>query len=605
MSFRSHLIQLCIFCCAILGFTSLFAQPPADGENEYRLSAVNQRAVGLDTLTSDAGRGIWVAHDPDLDGDGKPEIIVTDYQKGGRVFVYEVVGNDRVEFVWASPVLNDTLPGGGSTPRMVTTGDFDNNGRQEIIFPIGYVASDSIQAANRGIYFYEFTGNDDDYGTAPAFKLTYESIDSAFAAVNTGRTENGIRVQDIDGDGKSELLFPPRSFSFDVAKLYILEVESGTFSGGDAAIDIEYVYEEMVQVPQIFPDGYVPVGTEIGDVDNDGFDEIIVTGWTNIASGAGVGFIQIDGADTYTPGSVVKLADFSAFVVKSKPLFINVNGNPAIYLHGTNAGTSESRMWVIEGLFSDAFVSESDIKEIFNTGIGFWSAWDWGDQDHPTSSAGDGFDFYIYGGNGNAILDVEYDGSGDITLPGSYTVKEIYNLSNVYDNLGGLFNDFYTYPGMDLDNDGNRDLVAAYKGSTVDTLNGESLRKNGFHVYFFEWGDSTTSITPGDSIPVAIKPIDVITPEDYQLSQNYPNPFNPTTNIDFKLPVNKKIQLKIYNTLGQEVRTLINNQEYSAGTHTIQWDGTDNFGRKVASGVYIYQLKFGGFSISKRMTLTQ
>jgi hypothetical protein len=136
-------------------------------------------------------------------------------------------------------------------------------------------------------------------------------------------------------------------------------------------------------------------------------------------------------------------------------------------------------------------------------------------------------------------------------------------------------------------------------------LNGESLRKNGFHVYFFEWGDSTTSITPGDSIPVAIKPIDVITPEDYQLSQNYPNPFNPTTNIDFKLPVNKKIQLKIYNTLGQEVRTLINNQEYSAGTHTIQWDGTDNFGRKVASGVYIYQLKFGGFSISKRMTLTQ
>ncbi|MCB0270068.1 MAG: VCBS repeat-containing protein [Calditrichaeota bacterium] len=579
--------------------TFVIAQP-ADGENEFSLATANPHTLGGDTLTSDAGRGMWVAQNPDLDNDGLPELIVTEYTKGGRVFVYEMVGDNQLEFVWASPALDPVRAGGGSTPRMVTSGDFDNNGMQEIIFPVGYSSTDSLDVANRGIYFYEFTGTDNDYGTEPAFKLTYESIDSAFAVISTGRTENGIRVQDIDGDGKSELLFPPRSFDFSVAKLYILEVESGTFSGGDANIVNEYTYEGMVQPPATFPDGYVPVGTEIGDVDADGFDEIIVAGWTNLSQGAGIGFIQIDGEDTYTPGSVVPLATFNAFNVKAKPIFTTVNGAPAVYLHG-GAG-ADARMWVIEGLFSDAFVTESDIKEIFVGDIGIYSTWAMGDQDHPTSSSGDGLDFYI--GNGGRVLDVEYDGSGDITLPGSYTVKQIYNLSDVYTSIGGLFNDFFAAPGMDLDNDGLRDFVGAYKGSTIDsTVNADgdtiSLARDGYHLYFFEWGDSTMSD------PLAVKPFEIITPDNYELSQNYPNPFNPTTSIAFTLPINKKVSLTIYNTLGQEVRSLINNEEYSAGSHTLQWDARDNNGQKVASGVYIYQLKFGNFAKSMRMTLVR
>lgn len=189
-------------------FAPLAAQQPNDGENEFRLGAVNPRAVSLDTLTASAGRGIWVADNPDLDGDGLPEIIVTEYTKGGRVFVYEVIGNDQLEFVWASKRLSETRSGGNSTPRMVTTGDFDNDGFQEIIFPIGYVATDSVEAAERGIYFYEFTGTDNDYGSEPAYHLKFEDFYAPFATINQGATESGIRVQDIDGDGKSELLFP-------------------------------------------------------------------------------------------------------------------------------------------------------------------------------------------------------------------------------------------------------------------------------------------------------------------------------------------------------------------------------------------------------------
>ena len=586
--------------CLMLA-SNLFAQPPANGENEYRVAAVNPRFTGTDSITADAGRGIWVADNPDLDNDGKPEIIITEYSKGGRVFVYEVVGDDQLEYVWSSKKLSLTSPGGGSTPRSVTTGDFDNNGKQEIIFPVGYVASDSTQFANRGIYFYEWTGNDNDYGTEPTFKLTYEYIDSGFATVNTGRTENGIRVQDIDGDFKNELLFPPRAFNFGVAKLYIMQVNSGTLAGGDAVIDTEYVYKGMVQPQITYPDGFVPVGTEIGDVDNDGFDEIIVAGWQNIGSGAGLGFIQIDGPDAYTDGSVVQLANFSAFVVKGKPLFTKVNGNPEIFLHGTNSGTMNSQMWVVDGIISDQFVTQSNIYELFPD-LGYWSAWALGDQDHPTNDPGDGIDFYLYGGSGR-ILDIEYDGTGAVTDTNSYSVTQVCDLAQIYDNLGGLFNDFYCSPGMDLDGDGNRDFVAAYKGWSGDSIGGVSLAKNGFHVFLFEWGDSTQSVDLTNLVGFKAKEFKIITPDDYQLAQNYPNPFNPSTNIDFTLPISKNISLVIYNTLGQEVKTLINNQMYTPGTHTVRWDGTDNFGNKVASGVYIYKLIFGNFHKTMKMTL--
>ncbi len=582
---------------------ALFAQGPADGENEYRLAATNLRA-GLespDTLTSDAGRGVAVASNPDLDNDGYPELIVTEYQKGGRVFVYEMIGNDLLEFVWASPPLNDSLSGGGSTPRSVTTGDFDNNGMQEIIFPVGHFASDSFQFATRGIYFYEFTGTDNDYGSEPAFRLTYEAIDSAFATANIGRTESGLRVQDIDGDGKSELLFPPRQAPVFEAKLYILEVESGTFQNGDAIIEKEYIYEGMVQPAIITPDSYTPAGTDIGDVDGDGLDEIIVAGWTTIASGAGLGFIQIDGPDQYTDGSVIKLADYSAFVVKANPIFAVVNDQPVVYLHGTNAGLSASQMWILSGVVADNFVSDANITELYS-GVGFWSAWALGDQDHPTESEGDGLDLYLYGGGGR-LLDIEYSGSGAPEDTNNYSITQVYDLRDAYDNVGGLFNDIYTYPGMDLDKDGLRDIVASYKGSGIDTLGGVSLASNGFHLFFWEWGDSSTSITPGDSVPTSINPLTVITPDDYKLAQNYPNPFNPTTKIEFTLPINKEISLAIYNSLGQKVRTLINNERYAAGSHILQWDATDNSGQKVASGVYIYKLTFGNFSKSMKMTL--
>ena len=91
-------------------------------------------------------------------------------------------------------------------------------------------------------------------------------------------------------------------------------------------------------------------------------------------------------------------------------------------------------------------------------------------------------------------------------------------------------------------------------------------------------------------------------PDDYRLQQNYPNPFNPETKIRFELPKNTHVTLKIFNVLGQQVATLINS-DMKSGYHLVKWDGKNQFGIRVASGVYYYRLETTEFSRSMRMLL--
>lgn len=91
---------------------------------------------------------------------------------------------------------------------------------------------------------------------------------------------------------------------------------------------------------------------------------------------------------------------------------------------------------------------------------------------------------------------------------------------------------------------------------------------------------------------------------DFHLFQNYPNPFNPTTQIRFAIPAPMKAELKIYDMLGSEVATLFN-KELTGGYHSIEWNGNNNFGSPVSSGIYIYKLSAGDFVQSKKMILVR
>ena len=79
-------------------------------------------------------------------------------------------------------------------------------------------------------------------------------------------------------------------------------------------------------------------------------------------------------------------------------------------------------------------------------------------------------------------------------------------------------------------------------------------------------------------------------PEEFALAQNYPNPFNPTTTISFDVAEQSQVSIAIFNIMGQKVRTLLNTEK-APGTYQIQWNGQNDYGVRVASGMYVYVLK--------------
>jgi hypothetical protein len=91
-------------------------------------------------------------------------------------------------------------------------------------------------------------------------------------------------------------------------------------------------------------------------------------------------------------------------------------------------------------------------------------------------------------------------------------------------------------------------------------------------------------------------------PKTFALDQNYPNPFNPTTTIRYQLPEQRDVNLVVYNMLGQVVKTLVHEVQ-PPGIYNARWDGTNNRGMSVASGIYFYRLTAGGFVVSKKMIL--
>lgn len=93
-------------------------------------------------------------------------------------------------------------------------------------------------------------------------------------------------------------------------------------------------------------------------------------------------------------------------------------------------------------------------------------------------------------------------------------------------------------------------------------------------------------------------------PRDLILEQNYPNPFNPATVISFQLPVSIPVKLQIYNLMGQLVRTLVDEQKL-AGSYQVVWDGLNEHGERLPSGIYLYRIEAGEFRAVRRLALVK
>ena len=93
-------------------------------------------------------------------------------------------------------------------------------------------------------------------------------------------------------------------------------------------------------------------------------------------------------------------------------------------------------------------------------------------------------------------------------------------------------------------------------------------------------------------------------PNSYELSQNYPNPFNSLTTINYQLPGNTHVIINIYNARGEQVKTLVDEYK-TAGYYTVQWNGRDDFGNQVASGIYLYRIHAGDQIYTKKMVFVE
>lgn len=139
---------------------------------------------------------------------------------------------------------------------------------------------------------------------------------------------------------------------------------------------------------------------------------------------------------------------------------------------------------------------------------------------------------------------------------------------------------YYSYPVLtDVNNDGSLECI-------VSRFDYPSFTNYVYEVY-------TTGITTYGDENI---------PPRFELMQNYPNPFNPSTTITYSISSSQQVNIIIYDVLGNEIRTIVNEFK-EAGNHNAEWDGTNDSGVRQATGIYFYRMNAGNQTSTKKMII--
>ena len=572
----------------------------------------------------------------DMDGDGLIEVLATDYTGGGRVHVVENKGIDTWELVYSTPWLDSTATSAFNARYAWGTNanaDLDGDGRGEILLPTGRRFSENSPYPDQGIFVFEYTGTDDDYGEAPASILPIQ--DRIYV-------QGSMLVEDIDLDGIQELLFPNNGSDNAFDKWYIFSVVGDIGSGFEAWVP------ELEQASRPDHGSGSPYGFLTPNLDGQGAKELLLHSWNNYNFTIG----QVLGADTYSvPGGRSYQAESAAnnshgasydavAFAGGTVIDINQDGDDEVFFNnfagggapddhtltlinyepGEDVSQVTSDNLIIDLIPGESFIWGLTSGDLDNDGNNEVISVGWGysgeDRANGVPSQFIKIAEFI-GGPGddpedpnNYFVERINTGAPVDTVGFDFVVRDSAGVVTTYYDNNDVFAFRAAYLG-DADGDGDNEIALGFQGvkdsvSVIDEVwNADSLR--------YERTIRETQVAPSrpfmrilSGANLAVSTFDdVILPSDYKLSPNYPNPFNPSTSFTFTLPLDKRVSVHIYDILGRRIRTLVHDELYTAGTHQVTWNGRSDTGTPAASGTYLYTLEYGNFRLSRTMLLVK
>ena len=556
--FFSYQIVLCVFS------TSAFA---VEVDTSYSVKWSN---------TPWGGGGLIPAGPPwnmvgpfDFDGDGFGDFVVSSSYAGefcNGVYHYEAAGNDSLELKWVYTFYG--LSCSYDAYSSVAVGDIDGDGNQEIL---SLVDTSPGVSGQKGLQIFEWSPDSLSFLSQPTYTWDM-GLDSVWEA-------SQIYVEDLDNDSKEEIIVSVMDGPWSqlglggTSRLMIFELESAT--DDSATFNIEYIDEVWSNWS-----GY---NISVGDLDNDGLKEIYTVGYEYfhliIHESTGEDEYAYQ-TDFYISSELYERANQGIVVTD-----IDANGENEMICLTSGVNSLAGELLTPGSFFIASGVG--DVSSLSYSNFNLFSSYDGGLRQVAVGDAdGDGsLNIYLAGHYDEAVYDWEY-GGGDPMDPNNYVEKAIF-MDDTTDNFTpgndqGRVRVAKLFTG-DIDNDGSGDIVFTSASFAADKA----------HLYMIEHSGILGASEENPSIPNKIS-----------ISQNYPNPFNPETRFQYNIPVDGIVSIKVYDILGNKIKTLVN-QWKSAGVHNEIWSGQNDNNQMVSSGVYFYQVKVGDEQITKKMILSK
>ncbi len=469
------------------------------------------------------------------------------------------------------------------------------------------------------------------------YSITPEGVPSTGFPLMAGNQISGSpAIADLEGDGDLELVYGSRD-----KNLYIVNTDGtidlvypsiGEIFGSAALADLDGDddFEIIFCTADILPTGQgghiyaihhdssavegYPInigeimmsGPAVGDIDNDGIIEVVAGTWSNNVYAVS-GPDSIEAGFPYATGGRINVAPVLADLAGDSKLEI-VAGSDDKSVHIIDSDGNQvnhiSTGNYIRGGFCLHDVNSDDIPEIF------WGGWDsnlhvW-DQQAGAELAG----WPVAQGNivesAPVVADLDNDGSVEVVCANNNGNVVAYHLDGAaVDNFPvRIEGSIGSSPAVqDVDNDGDFDIMIGttlgleiidYKQPAGDVISWKVYR--GSYLRTGCYTDAQIPLSSEESVNTG--------PSEFRVSANYPNPFNPSTNFEIIVADRNFVSANIYNVLGQKITRLINDN-LDPGTYQVRWDGRDQFGRQVSSGIYLLQVSSGEKMITRKLALVK